>query len=263
MAIYCEELRLLYVQVPGTGCSVVADVMRRQLGGVDLGRKHNDLPEILGRGLLSAEDAGRCLVAANIRNPFDRLVTYYQRLDGPWVEKQLAWARRDLTRRLEAGEFSRSEYDKRLADRPRVEKRLRRRARIIGHVGFNTWLQTTLLRWKASRVFSRERRSRAECDYTLFPMLEGVDVVLRQESLEQALNELLQRLDARRAVVVPEKNQTGEKRHYSTYYSKQSRWLVHRLYGFELERFGYDFSGVIDDSLLLNLSSDQGRIAPF
>lgn len=99
MAIICRELRLLFIMVPGTGCSVFGNTLLSDFGGEWLPeqdlvidgmgvhpRKHNSVQQLVRDGLLSPEDRDSYLVAANIRNPFDRLVTYYQRIAGNWSQ---------------------------------------------------------------------------------------------------------------------------------------------------------------------------------
>lgn len=107
MAILCEDLGLLYIQVPATGCSIVGKVLRKQFGGVDIGRKHDDVPRLLAQGHLSESALKRFCIVANVRNPFDRLVTYYQRLNGAWIDEYFAFRRRRLERLREREELDR------------------------------------------------------------------------------------------------------------------------------------------------------------
>lgn len=65
--------------VPGTGCSVVGLVLREQLGGKDIGNKHDDLPTLIRNTHFTEENRKDYLIFSNIRNPFDRWVTHSQR----------------------------------------------------------------------------------------------------------------------------------------------------------------------------------------
>lgn len=93
MAIICREHRILYIQVPGTGCSVVGQLLVDEFDGQELGRKRNDVSEIVRKGLCSPDEMREYLVLANIRKPFDRLVTYYQRFRGDWAGSRDTYGR--------------------------------------------------------------------------------------------------------------------------------------------------------------------------
>ena len=93
MAIFCPDLNLLFIMVPGTGCSVVGNVLARDFGGQFLPaqdimengkvihqRKHNTVQQIISDGLLEPQRIKQLLVVATVRNPFDHFVTYFQRL---------------------------------------------------------------------------------------------------------------------------------------------------------------------------------------
>ena len=46
MAILVENLRLIYIQVPGNGCSVAGKFLRNEANGIDIGNKHDSLTEL-------------------------------------------------------------------------------------------------------------------------------------------------------------------------------------------------------------------------
>lgn len=98
MAILCPDHNLLYIRVPATGRSVVASALQdeldgrsvperpvRQNGRTVVKRTHCTVPEPVEHGVLSREIVEECMVFANVRNPFDRWMTYYQR----WVVREL------------------------------------------------------------------------------------------------------------------------------------------------------------------------------
>ena len=233
--------------------------MRDEYGGQDLGRKHNDVVELIEKGLISEEKLAEYLVVANVRNPFDRMVTYYQRLRGNWTEEYLAWARRDIKRRLERGKISEDEHDRLLADRPRVEKRQRRRIAVIRKVGFNAWLQVTLIRWWFKNLLKRNNVNHNRFVEEFFPMLSYVNVAMRQEHLEQALNEVLQSLGDTESATLPRKNLTPGKKPYTSYYNAPSRFLMRLLFGKQLDYFGYAFDGVKSPSPIVEVApKDMG-----
>ena len=84
MAIVCKELGIIYIQVPGTGCSVVGEILAKRFGGCEIGRKHNTIDELISERLLEKGYIESCLVVANIRHPLDVWATYYQRYIGDW-----------------------------------------------------------------------------------------------------------------------------------------------------------------------------------
>ena len=259
MAIICEKLKLIYVQVPATGCSVVSKVLSEEFNGKSLGRKHNDIPELLSSGTITKEELSDYTIAANIRNPYDRLVTYYQRMIGGWTEEYIAWSRRDLKRRLEKNELSKEEYDRAIAYRDRKDVIQRRRIRIIKTVGYNQWLPLTLSRWRIRDLNNTPDNNSLRFTNHLFPMLQHVQYTIRQEMLEKGLNDLLHELGVEKRIELPRKNITPGKKPYKEYYNKLSEWYLRRFYTNELSFFGYDIDGPISERSLIKLSELQTR----
>ena len=87
MAIICPEYKLLFIMVPGTGCSAIGSVLRDQFGGQYLpsdnifqenekllGRKHNSISQLLEHGIISHAEVKAYVKFGTIRNPFDRFV---------------------------------------------------------------------------------------------------------------------------------------------------------------------------------------------
>jgi hypothetical protein len=100
MAIICRDYKLLFIQVPATGCSSVSKVLIEQFGGEKLpqqdlmlagkyklvGEKHNSLSQLLGFNLISRQALKSYIVFGTVRNPFDRFATAYQRYISSWWE---------------------------------------------------------------------------------------------------------------------------------------------------------------------------------
>ena len=257
MAILCEQLNLLYIQVPGTGCSVVGKLLLDNYEGKRIGRKHNDATEILEQGLLTEQDLENYLVVANVRNPYDRMVTYYQRLQGDWTENYLNWARKDLKRKLERGLIDQSKYDREIAQRPKIEKRQRRRTAIIKKVGFNPWAQLTLMRWWTANRAEKNNRTSVSFLPQFFPMLDHVHIAMRQERLEEALNEVFRLLGREETISLPRKNLTPGKKHYTAYYNGISRSLMKTLFKKDLDFFGYRFEGLKTEEATVTLAEQK------
>lgn len=269
MAILCKDLGLLYIMVPGTGCSVLGNVLLRQFGGSYLPerdivqngrivhqRKHNTVPQILRDGLITQTELESLLVVANVRNPFDRLVTYYQRLAGDWTEYAHGVQRRLIERERQA--MGEAEYAERVKLHERRMRRQQQRQRMIHRIGFNPWVLGTIARWCARDAIAPPylRINRREM---LFPMLEGVDVVIRNEQLQEDVAALLETLGTGK-VEIPRKNVTQGKRPYTSYYSGFTRGVLSLLYRNQLSEFGYTFDGCSSDSPLISRTPKYSRL---
>lgn len=243
MALLSRSRDLLYIQVPATGCSVVGKFLQENLGLRLVGRKHCGIPELLAHRLLSESELNQMLVAANIRNPFDRFVTYYQRLVGDWTTEYFSWADRAKKRMYETGQIDKSEYRAAMNQLDVERQRKRRRGRLIRVMGFNMWVVVTAVR--ACSPVSNNRLSLAEL---AFPMLEGVDIVFRQERLQEAIKELLGLIGEGSLVdeTIEKKNLTHGKGPYVQYYNRFTRVFLERLLRLDLARFGYGFHGPTD-----------------
>lgn len=228
MAIICRELGLLFIQVPATACSVVGIVLERDFGGESVGPKHATATRLVEEGVMGEAELRRCHKVATVRNPFDRLVSEYQRLAGPWVERELIPRIRD-----EAGR------------RRKLREMHRARAQ-----GFDRWVRRRV----RSRCFPEVAlaagkaalRRRPVGDYLSapFPKIGDVDRVLHYERLEAELSDLLQELGAHRGVTLPRNNPTPGKEDYRGYYSPRLRRLVERHWGPQMRRLGYTFDGL-------------------
>lgn len=249
MAIICREYRLLFIMVPGTGCSSVGDVLFRQFGGQWLpendvmdgarrlvSRKHSSVAQLLEFGFITPDQLRHNLTFATIRNPFDSLVTTYQRLTGEWTELLISDRGRVQSMRGKPSQF--------------VERVMRRKRTEIDRarrMGFEGWLRRLLRTrtlagrtWMWARSGCRLARAR-ERIYQPYPMIDGVHQLMRYERLHEDLNRILQGAGVTRAVDMPRRNVTPGKRPYTEYYSTRSRTLVERRLGRELDRFGYRF----------------------
>ncbi|MGL4881998.1 MAG: sulfotransferase family 2 domain-containing protein, partial [Waterburya sp.] len=103
MAIICRDYKLLFIQVPATGCSSISDVLIDKLGGEKLprsdimlankyklvGEKHNTLKQLVGFNLITPQELKSYLIFGTVRNPFDRFASAYQRYISSWWEKMI------------------------------------------------------------------------------------------------------------------------------------------------------------------------------
>lgn len=266
MAILCPEHDLLYIRVPATGSSVVTRVLKEELGGISVTeralrkegeitvpRTHVTVPELLEEGVLSQDEVNSCLVVANVRNPFDRWATYYQRRAGEdWLDYSFGVRRRQIERDRERLDLSSEEYERRQRNLEERRREQKRRGQLMRWVGFNNWMTYTLLRW----WWTEGGANRKLREYA-FPMLDGVDVAIRQEQLNEGLNRVLEIAGAGTRVELPEKNTTSGKKPYTEYYSWPTRSLAETLLGNEMEVLGYRFEGLPNSDSLVDLRATK------
>lgn len=223
MAILCRELGLLFILNPATGSTATGKLLRERFGGEWLPsadqpgvpKKHSTLRELLDAGLLSTEERARLCVVTTVRNPYDRLVSIYAKRRGipeAKLENPGSWVRR-----VRAGEVSRDVY-------------------WVKANGFPAWIRRRFVRNWALRT----ALGRAPSAYDRF--VDGVDVVLRYERLQEDFDALIRRLGAEPAAI-PRFNESRErkKRDYRTEYDVLSRWLVRVGQRTDLDRFCYAF----------------------
>jgi hypothetical protein len=240
--------------VPGTGCSTLGVELEREFnakylpesdiienGTVIIEKKHNTIPELLRHKLLSKEDLENSTVFATLRNPFDRFTTYFQRYDGTWLEEYFAWLERDYKRREKnLTEDERKDLRKKIT---KEKARKSRKQKLIRLSGFNWWILITILR----KVIKAPLTLKKLNDFS-FPMLEGVDYIIRQENLEDGVNALLAFKEIPVKLSIPVKNRTKGKKDYKSYYNWLTRTLLPILLKSSLRKTGYTFQGLSKDA---------------
>lgn len=223
--------------VPGTGCSVVGNVLREHFSGVELGRKHSDVPELLQKKLFNKSQLSEYLIFANIRNPFDRWVTYYQRLVGDWIDYSEGVRRRKIYRDKDRLSLSDAEVKALIKNHELHFKRQNKKRKIIRSIGFNLWIKGTIIRkWLVNNSNGKSLNSFA------FPMLDFVDWAIRQEYLEEGLNRVLKMSGTDYLTKLPRKNETKGKKHYTEYYSWLDKKIIEMAYGNKFKKYGYYFN---------------------
>ena len=246
MALVCRESKFLYIQVPATGCNVVSNALRNHYGAEELGRKHNDVPELLRLGLISAQELEEYAVVANIRNPFDRIHTYYARLTGPWLEYYFEFRLRDLDRK--SSYLSARELEILKADIIRERRRKFFRRKILKSMGFNFWFFLYLLRLSiVTFSITEEERSRRLSAH-IFPMLSGVNVVMRREQIVDAFsNSQRKYLGNEKPIQLTLKNKAtivSKKKNHITCYNWFNKRISYKMFEGHLKQYGYSFSGL-------------------
>ena len=251
MAVLCRDHNLLFIMVPGTGCSVIGGVLRECLGGewlpekdlfegprLKIAHKHCTVPQLLEHGQLTHAELNDLTVFATVRNPFDRFVTEYQRLVGGWTEQSLA--------HQEKWRNAKPEHQ---AYHARRVKRTNRRVALAKALGFDGWLAGKLAKWRfETRWMPRDERHERLMRLT-YPLTEGVSTFIRYEALEDDLNRVLTEAGVTSPVQLPHHNKTPGKAPYPSYYSVFSQKLVERILQRELEAFGYVFAASDDAAM--------------
>ena len=227
MAIICRSIGLLFIMTPRTGCTAIGRALREQLDGAWLPseiildargrtvvpRQHCTLGQLRRHGLLSAEEASSLLKVAGVRNPFDSLVSLYQKRAGFPDEKlndPASWVHQQPRAKAEVY-YCRTH-------------------------SFNQWIGRhyapvallAALRLRKARIFDRYTR--------------GVDEVLQFSRLQEDLDSVLRRLGVQRTIEVPVFNRTaGRESDYRSHYSPVSRRIVEMAFRDDIRRYGYSF----------------------
>ncbi|MGV2829110.1 sulfotransferase family 2 domain-containing protein [Myxosarcina sp. GI1(2024)] len=256
MAIICRDYKLLFIQVPATGCSSVSKVLIEQLGGEKLpqqdlmlagkyklvGEKHNSLSQLLGFNLISRQELKSYLVFGTVRNPFDRFASAYQRYISSWWDMM-----------IESDDPNCPANRAGTAYRERYVKNIQKQIQFAREEGFEKWLaRKILLPQKLDRrvksVFKRWYRKQpllltkdAVKMNLAYPLIEGVDEVIRFEHLDSDFNKILSQAGIKESIAIPHDNKTPGKKSYREQYSPEARAIVERELSKELARFGYTF----------------------
>ncbi len=213
MALIDRAAGIILTAAPGTGSTalIASFTTSRETTPVpprgaddvgDVDAKHGTVSQLVAAGLLSPAHGLR--IVTTTRNPFDYYVAEWQRTRTRWVME--------------------------LADRGSwVHTQPGAIERIIDAVtlDFEPWLRKALDVDDGSRPVRRRINPKH---------VEEADVVLRMESLEADLSELVG-LD----LGVPRVNVTERDRAYWRHYSSTARTLVEAAHVADLERFGYAF----------------------
>lgn len=226
MAVICPEHDLLFLMAPRTGCTAVGtQVLLPRFGGEWLPpeavadddgtlvapRKHTTLAQLYEHGFLTPAGRADLHVFVTVRNPFDSLVSLYEKMRGKYAdlaEEERSWVHR----------------------KPGYVESMR----LAAEADFSTWLLANHRRrgWRRRRPGPRHMNA---------SFLADVDTVLRFESLQQDLTALFDRLGIDGDTTIPRHNTTDRDADWRSYYTPQARRVVEQVYAPDLERFGYGF----------------------
>lgn len=273
MAIICRDYKLLFIQVPATGCSSVSEVLIEKLGGEKLpqkdimlagkyklvGEKHNTLQQLVGFNLISQQELKSYLTFGTVRNPFDRFASAYQRYIGSWWEQVIqsdddlddptnrsgkAYPEKYVKHVEKQIQLARQEgFEKWLSRKILLPQRLDRRVKF----GFKHWFRKqSLLLTKNSLKMN-----------IAYPFIEGVDQVIRYERLEPDFNQILSQAGVAEYIPIPHTNKTPGKKSYQTQYSPKARAIVEQELAKELATFEYTFDDPVNKEKTLFTKSYQ------
>jgi hypothetical protein len=210
---------------PRTACTAIGELLLTQFGGefipakeildsrgrISVPRKHTTLSQLIQHGLLTVTESESLLKVAAVRNPFDSLVSEYLK--------------------------KRFKYKPLLSDPSSWIYRLPRFAEDIRYCqthSFNAWI----FRLCSKKIIKRLLRNQPSmfADYT-----EGMDVVMRYESIEKDLGEVFKRAGISSKAEIPVVNRTDERnnRDYRSFYSRPAALMVRCAYSYDLKTYGY------------------------
>ncbi len=259
MATICREHKLLFIMVPGTGCSSIGKVLTDKFGGEFIPKKslyennqktlpykHNTIRQLVKCGYLSRVELSIYLKFATVRNPFDLLTTEYQRLIGGWAERLIKVEESKLKQNISEDQRIYTE---------KLTKYKRKEIKRIKTMSFEEWLEEYFQSgvykkksgWDGLKYQIKNKvKSFVISNYypNTYPLIGGVDNVIRYEFLEEDFNMILKKSGIIRPnewVAVPKTNPTKGKDNYRDYYTPTARKLVEKNLEQELKVFGYSF----------------------
>ena len=220
MALISREHGFLFILNPRTGSTAIAhgalipqtgaewlprSDVRDDSGRLLAPRKHTTVDQLRATGLLTEEQLRGLFVFTGVRNPFDSLVSLYEKIRQKYV---------------------------RYLDDPRHwvhnNPRQARLMRVAVEEGFNAWLRAKYPEKGQEPVLFQA------------PYLERADHVIRFENLREDFAKAMVAVGLA-DVSVPRLNPTDREPDYRPYYDEWSRRRITRLFAPTLERFGYRF----------------------
>lgn len=262
MAIICRDYKLLFIQVPATGCSSVSKVLIEKLGGEKLpqkdimlagkyklvGQKHNTLKQLVGFNLISQQELKSYLTFGTVRNPFDRFASAYQRYISSWWE-QMTQSDDPNCPANRAGEAYRERYVRnvqkqiQLAREGSFEQWLSRK--ILLPQRFDRRVKFGLKHWLRKQPLLLTKNSLKM--NIAYPLIDGVDRVIRFEHLETDFNNILSQVGVDEYIPIPHTNKTPGKKSYQERYSPKARAIVEQELAQQLALFEYTFEEHLPD----------------
>ena len=224
MALVSHEFRFLYFLNPRTASTATAAHLGEIAGGevipeknilnddgtIRVPSKHTRLEQLVSHGLISREVRRDYLKIVTVRNPFDSLVSLWAKMNHDYVkllENKNSWVHRkpDYKAKLEAS---------------------------VG-LSFPEWV----------RMQHGERFRLGETTHVNGLYMQGMDVMLRFERLQEDFGELARKLKLPGDHVLPRQNVTQgrDDEDYRSYYDDETRRVVASVFAPEIRELGYAF----------------------
>lgn len=223
MAVISREHGFLFVQNPRTASTAIGEGVLVPMLGAEVvgvpwshetaGDKHASTRDLVERGLITAADLDQLYVFGAIRNPYDSLVSLYEKMRGTYaslVDDPTSWVHRQRA------------YVASL--------------RVAREAEFPDWAVFHLTRrpaWQLPRVALTRGRA---IDHRYL----GLDRLLRFESLQADFDAAMDDLGLAH-LEIPRMNVTGRSTEYRSRYDRRARWVAQRAYRHYEAAFGYTF----------------------
>ena len=223
MAVISERFAYVYVLAPRTACTSIGIELVRHFAGEWLPsedfksaegdllvpRKHSTLHQLMANDLLTPSARAKKLVFTAVRNPFDSLVSL-------WLKQATAY------------QHLLDDPDSFIHHQPGFKQGVI----FARDHSFPEWVRYRF----EDRVANGPR-------HMYQPFIQGADVIMRYENLQDDFNQVLRRVGASaEGHRIPMLNETvGRAADYRVYYNDYSRDLIGEIFAKDLERFGYSF----------------------
>ena len=221
MAIISREHGYLFILNPRTGCTAIANgALIPHLGGEWLPpsdvrggdgallapQKHTTVAQLRRAGLITDEQLRDLFVLVGVRNPFDSLVSLYEKIRQNYVrhfDDPTHW----------------------MHNNPRQVRLMK----VAAEDGFNAWVRAKYPRAKVRKPLMFQA-----------PFMEAADFFIRLEQLQEDFSEAMTKVGLS-GVEVPRINTTKRERDYRPFYDRRSRRRIERVFAPSFARFGYRF----------------------
>jgi len=223
MAYLVEPNNLLFILNPRTASTAISSHLGSSLpggrwipdsdqlkadGSISIQRKHSTINELLDAKLLSSEQISTLSTFSVVRNPYDSLVTL-------WTKKRFAYA--EL---VNSKEFFGNKIPSFNADMEFIQNHT-----------FSEWIIENFI-----PKYDSSKRNSIHKKY-----VDGVDYVLRYESLQEEFDSLMRQLGIQ-VDPIPILNKTKKKKtDWRSYYSPEAVEAVKNCFEYDLVEFNYRF----------------------
>lgn len=225
MAVICREKKLLFLLNPRTGSSALGDHLIKEFGGEWLPKenyydeklkktiyfKHNTLEELLQAGLLKQDEVDNLIVFTGVANPYDSLVTLYNKY--------------------------RYRYDEwRKEGRPFLQNH-----RVASEIAYckansiNKWIFRNYFKASLYALFNLKSYTINE-GYNI-----GCNYILKKENMQEDFSMMLKKFGVDGNPKIPILNKTERKGESSKDFSFLSRVLIYITFKNDFKAFSYSF----------------------